>query len=172
MNLHDFILLAAPMIRLPESITVNPPALLLALADVESSGGARSEAARFEPHLVPAIRRAHPEAYARYGHRLAASYGPFQMLGVTALELGMEGPPERLAQPEVALVWALAFLHSRLQRPSHRFIGGLPSPAQPQAIADAWNSGSAADDSRPLDYIERLSAAYARRFAELGGGAA
>lgn len=150
----------APMFTWNPGSPVNRVALIKALMEVETDGGDRAEAARFEPHLVRAVKKAHPGAYRRYGDRLAASYGPMQVLATTALELGMEGPPDRLAQPEIGIFWAIEYLNTRLARPSHEFVKRLTELDQVRAVADLYNSGNAADANKPIDYIEKVQMAY------------
>lgn len=163
MGLNAIINQCAGLIVFPKGVNIDRVALLKALALVESSGGKHRNAIRAEPHLRPAVRRVHKEAYRKWGDKLICSYGPFQMLGTVALELGMEMPPERLENDEVAIYWTIQYLNKKVNHRRHRFIATLSSEeAQVKAIADLYNSGSAADDNRPLGYMDKLWKYYVK----------
>jgi hypothetical protein len=157
MTLHEIIEFHAQSVNLPEGCeAVQPAALLKAIAQVESSGGNFQNASRSEPHLRGAVKRVHPKEYRRWGDTLIASHGAFQILGTTALELGMAMPPERLREPEISVTWAIVYINSKLRRKSHAFVSKLGKEGIVKAIADAYNSGSAADQNKPFCYMSNV----------------
>jgi len=158
LTLQNHIDQAAPSLNLPTGFDdVNPSALLMAIAMVESSGGKFMNASRSEPHLRKAVRKVHPEEFSKWGDSLCASHGAFQILGVTALELGMEMPPERLREPEIAVAWAIRYINSKIRQRRHAFIGRMKTTEQKvKAIGDLYNSGRADDENRPVLYMETV----------------
>ena len=85
--------------------------------------------------------------YAIYGSDAAASWGPMQIMYVTATELGFNGNPSDLSDPEVCMYWATTLINKRILGRGARTI---------EQIADAYNSGSFKDNVIPEDYINSV----------------
>lgn len=137
-----------------QSNKVDPKALLAALLFCESAMG-KQTAPRVEPAYLPGGRYYQnervKEAYDQYGEAAAASYGPWQLLYITALELGFTGTPEELSDPATNLEFVVKYLNQRaLKR-------GAKTVSQ---IADAYNSGSHLDSNVPAGYIRKCVRAY------------
>jgi len=154
--------------------------LLLALADIESSGGKnnvpRWEAAYAGPNLGakdPQHRkfggyyyrkRSAPHVKAqwkRWGDPAAHSYGPWQILHITAWEFGYRGDPHDLTKTAVCLPYVIKLLNRRV------FRHGDPTKGARNLadVADAWNSGTHRDANIPHGYIAKVKRAYTRRLA-------
>jgi len=168
------------MDQLHPPVGVNGVALLRAFADVESSYGEdnvpRYEAAygpggayyeRRDPFtrlLTPGARQLR-DLYSQWGALACCSWGPWQTMYVTAIEMGWADTPLKLWHDTAG---ACAIAATLLQK---RIFPQVPNGANVQgalsAIADAWNSGSARDANIPLDYIQKFSFAYQKHLAAL-----
>lgn len=137
-----------------QNSNVDPAVLLAALAFCESSFG-KNTTPRVEPAYLPGGRyfqaKHVQQAYKKYGQAAAASYGPWQVLYITALELGFTGSPQELAEPETNLEYAIKYINQRILR------RGAKTVAQ---IADGYNSGNFNDSNVPHSYIRKLVRAY------------
>lgn len=148
----------APQVRVPVGILAEP--LLLAIADVESSGGTNNVPRHEQAYDIggfywkrsPQVRR----AVKMWGSFAACSYSSWQIMYPLALEMGLQESvdPVTLRQDEAALPWIVAALNVRV------FGRGA---ANLKDVGDAWNSGSFTDASVPFEYIERLRSAYQAR---------
>ena len=139
---------------------MDAAALLRALAQVESSGGAQA-IPRFEPAYSIGgyyYRRAKHvrDLWREYGDWAACSYSPWQILYVVASELGFDGSPIHLRDATVAGKYVVRYLNRRI------FARGAKTIAE---VGDAYNSGSFADQMVPTQYIDKLDKAYRK---ELG----
>ena len=128
---------------------------LAALACCESTFG-RNNQPRIEKSYLPGgyywSRALHVRRlYQRFGKAAAASWGPWQILFVTAWELGYRGNPQDLASPEVSLPWVIKYLNDRVL-----CWGGVTL----EELADAYNSGSFMDSYEPKSYIHKFLQAY------------
>jgi hypothetical protein len=142
----------APSLRAPEGI--DPLRLLRALCLVETSGGINN-LPKHEPAYDAGGRWFQKSArlqedYARYGRAVACSWGPMQIMYNTARELGYEGPPWYLADPDAGVRVAVEYLNRRV----------FPQAQNLRDIADAYNSGSCRDSIVPGQYIEAICDAY------------
>lgn len=87
--------------------------LLWALNRQEASGKARIQS-RYEPgfyrrYIKGNQKYSHLET--RYGGRaVASSYGPWQIMYLTAYEMGYRGKPEELSRAEISLPYVLKYL--------------------------------------------------------------
>lgn len=129
---------------------LDPTLLLMALSLVESSGGFNNRP-RVEPAYLPGGRYCDQALYGQYGDDAAASWGPLQVMYVTARELGFEGSPQELGQPAECVRMAVKLINRR--------IVGRGATTLEQ-IADAYNSGSFKDQIVPQDYIRKVKEAY------------
>lgn len=145
----------APGLHLEDNAVIDPVKVLLAVAEVETSGGIRWKASK------------HETAYCYGGkyhnHQLAGlssvwgccahcSWGPWQIMYITAVEHGFYGDPVLLRDPEISAPYVVAVMNRRVFDP---LIGETIS-----SVFDAWNSGNAKDQNVPLDYIAKATAAY------------
>lgn len=144
----------APLLKhCPEQF--DPVRLLRAFSIVESDGG-RNNMPRVEPAYAPSHGRYWLTSpilqadYQRYGLGVAASWGPLQVMYLTARELGYEGPPWYLADPDLGVRWGAELLEHRV----------LPGVGNLRDIADGYNSGSWRDAIVPGAYIERYISTY------------
>lgn len=142
----------APHLKAPDF--VDPVRLLRAFALVETDGG-RDNVPRREPAYSPQGRYfiTSPllqQDYQRYGLAVSCSWGPLQVMYLAARELGYEGPPWYLADPDAGCRWACELLN-------HRVLPGVPSLRD---IADGYNSGSWRDSIVPGQYISRFISTY------------
>ena len=146
----------ATRLHTPEGI--DPAQLLAALAAVESSFGLNAV-----PNHEPAYdegggyyRAAHHvrALHKTWGAWAACSYGPWQILFVTAWEMGFRGTPSELWSPSGCIEWVVRAMNARI------FDKGATSVEQ---TADAWNSGSFQDKIWPGGYVKQVMDAYARQ---------
>lgn len=126
--------------------------MLWALAAVESTYGRDRQHRRVEPSYMPGGEeyRRSPQIrslWARWGEEGASSYGAWQMMYATALDLGFAGPPEGLIPDEVLAPLVVAYVHRS---------GALVLAD----VADAYNSGNYRDVFRPLEYMAKVVVAY------------
>lgn len=143
---------------------MNPIALLRAICDVETSGGDRWGATLHEAAYCYGGRYYVPSAALRrlsvpWGCLAHSSFGPWQILFITAYELGFSDDPVRLRDPMVSAEYAVKILNARC-------FDRIPDAA-PEDAFDAWNSGRARDGIVPVDYIKKAKGNY---LAHLAGG--
>lgn len=129
---------------------LDPALLLLALCAVESSGGFNNQR-RVEPAYRPGGRYCDQALYDQYGDDAAASWGPLQVMYVTAHELGYQGTPSELGEPSEGVRMAVKLINRRI-------VGR--GAATLEQIADAYNSGSFRDRIVPQEYILKVRQAY------------
>lgn len=131
---------------------VDGARLLWALAGVESSYGAQRDFARIEPSYQPCgatYRRSEAmrDLWRQYGALAACSYGSWQMMAITARELGHTGHPCELQHDEALAPLVIKYL----QRAHANTLADT---------LDAYNSGSCRDKIIPEAYIRTGVAAY------------
>jgi hypothetical protein len=156
MSLRDTCLAAAPLLTVPlapfEGEPVDTARLLWALAGIESTYGRDREYCRIEPAYQPTgdvyrKSQALRDLWRRYGALAACSLGTWQMMAITARELGHSGHPIEL-QADAALVYLVVRYLERAR------------PATLPDVFDAYNSGSCRDRIIPDAYIRSGLAAY------------
>jgi Transglycosylase SLT domain len=130
----------------------DPCALLRAIADVESTYGLNSNP-RHEPAYCRGGKYFDGLVTKMYGCAAHCSYGPWQIMFQTALELGFVGAPEELANPETNAVYCVRYLKSRAREATSI-----------EQIARCYNGGNITAEI-PQAYIDKLTAAYALREA-------
>lgn len=141
-----------PRLHTGSNDQIDPVKLLIAVASVESSGGVRALASlheraycyggKYHNDKVAGLSRI-------YGCCVHSSWGPWQILYVTASEHGYYGDPVELRKPSVSVPYVVAVMN-------HRMI----EPVKLENIFDAWNSGNARDNNVPHEYIQKAMAAY------------
>lgn len=133
---------------------MEPEVLLAAIMFCESNMGKNTKP-RVEPAYLPGGHYFSAEhvqtAYEEYGEAAAASYGPWQVLYITAQELGFAGDPEELAEPETNLSFAIKYINERAMKRGAHTVG---------QVADAYNSGSHRDKFVPTGYVRKCVRAY------------
>lgn len=143
-------------------LRVNGPALLWALAGVESSFGAQRLYARYEPAYAPGgIYFASPNMKAlwgRYGAPAACSWGAFQIMYVVAWELGYRDAPWGLQDDDTCASYASKLIIDRFFGAQHL--------TRPEDIFDAYNTGTAKDRVIPVAYIMKAKGIYDQSLAE------
>jgi len=90
------------------------------------------------------------EEYEKWGTWAACSYSNFQILYITARELGYDGPPLALDKDSVALPFVVKLINRIIVR-------GAATPAE---IADAYNTGIHKDSNIPVKYIKKFLRFY------------
>jgi len=90
------------------------------------------------------------QEYERWGSWAACSYSNFQILYITARELGYDGPPLALDKDSVALPFVVKLLRRIISR----------GAVTPEEIADAYNSGTHKDKHVPEKYIKKFVRFY------------
>lgn len=134
------------------------PLILWAISGNESSFGQRRLFVRPEPAYMPPgglyYRRSANirDLWQRYGVLASSSLGTFQIMFVTAWELGFREHPIRLQDDEVAASWAAKVVDRSIVR----------GAATLMEVLDAYNSGWHLDTNIPAAYIERGCAFYER----------
>ena len=149
-----------------DGAAVDGPTLLLAISGNESTYGQRREFARAEPAYLPGgvyFRRspAVRQHWSRWGVLAGSSFGSWQIMFVTATELGFDGHPIDLQDDDVCAQWAAALIRKRLiARDGAKTL---------QAVLDGYNSGTPTDRIVPQKYIDDGVANYRRLIATHGG---
>ncbi len=147
---------------------VNRAALMRAICENETGGGDRALASRHEnaycyggayykgdgPGGRPGddVLRDLTWTWGCLAHQ---SYGPWQVLYITAYEHGFRDDPVRLRDPMTCAEFFVKILNRRLF--------DLHPDAGAERAMDAWNSGQAYDSNVPAKYIEDGMSHY-RRF--------
>ena len=97
------------------------------------------------------------QEFAKWGAWAACSYSNFQILYITAVELGYTSPPLALDRDETALPFVVKYVNDRI----------LAKGAQtPYDVADAYNSGSFTDDRNPMTYKRKFRRMYDKALRE------
>lgn len=129
----------------------NETNLLRAIADIESTYGVNSNP-RHEPAYCRGGKYFDGLLTQLYGCAAHCSYGPWQVMYPTACELGFIGTPEEMANPETNCLYAVRYLNARAAKATSI-----------EQIARSYNGGSINSTAVPQSYIDKLTAAYARR---------
>jgi hypothetical protein len=133
------------------SASIQRTALLRAIADIESTYGQDSNP-RHEPAYCRGGKYYDGILTKLYGCGAHCSYGPWQIMYQTAYELGFEGAPDELANPETNCLYAVRYLNARAAKATSI-----------EQIARSYNGGNINATAVPQSYIDKLAAAYARR---------
>lgn len=125
--------------------------LLIAISGLESSFGKKRLFVRMEPGYAPGGRYYHDsqtvrDRWATYGALAASSYGSFQMMFITAEELGFYGHPIDLQADYTCALFARRLIIDRFMAKQ-----GVKTLGQ---VLDAYNSGNAKDANVPLSYVQ------------------
>lgn len=150
-----------PKMQLPTSTKLSGRVLLQTVCQIESSYGFRA---------IPRYEKAFGESgyyfrkskevrklWYEYGDWASCSYGPTQILFITATELGFTGGPAVLHGS-----WHSCFEFT-VNLFNRRIFGrGANTLAK---IFDAYNSGSHKDKNIPVEYIEKSVNEYKRRIS-------
>jgi hypothetical protein len=140
-----------------DHLPVEGGKLLLTLAGTESDFGALRLHVRPEPAYSPGGKyynnsEALRSAYRKYGVLASSSYGSFQIMYPTAVEMGFQGHPIELQGNDVCAYWAAQLIIKR-------FIGRQKAKTL-RDVADAYNSGNHADRIVPQTYIDKAISFY------------
>jgi len=143
----------APHLHAPKEL--SPQCILWALYHCEKYNS-RNRVPRFEKAYAPGghYYNASEEVvceYVKWGDSAACSYSNFQILYITAHELGYDGPPLALDRDSVALPYVTLLLNIRILKKGAK---------TPEEIADAYNSGSFRDSNKPEAYMAKFRRRY------------
>jgi len=143
----------AQHLKVPEGL--KPQCILWALYHCEKYNS-RNRVPRFEKAYAPSgyYYTRSPEVrkeYEIWGRDAACSYSNFQILYITACELGYDGPPLALDRDSIAIPFVTWLLNIRI------FKKGAKTPEE---VADAYNSGSYKDAIEPLAYEAKFRRRY------------
>lgn len=97
--------------------------------------------------------------YEEWGSSACCSYSNFQILYITACELGYTGPPLGLDSDRIALPYVVKYINERCF--------AKPGQETVEHVADAYNSGNHLDRFKPLTYIRRFRRFYDRELKRL-----
>jgi hypothetical protein len=152
-------LIAAQHADLVQSAGFDTRCLLHALADVESSQGARRLASRHEKgYCYGSTLYRGPnggdlrELSETWGCLAHSSFGTWQIMFIGAHEMGFAGDPIELREDAVSLPVVITFINRRILNRYQRLTV--------RAFADAYNSGSPNDDVVPQTYMDDFEASY------------
>jgi hypothetical protein len=131
--------------------------ILLTISGLESTFGQRRLFAKLEAGYAPGGHYYQNSMDVRklwntYGAMAACSYGTFQLMFVTARELGFLGPPIDLQKDEIAAYWSAQLITRRIIKAQ-----GATTLAQ---VLDGYNSGSSRDANVPEAYINKGVSLY------------
>lgn len=135
-----------------DHLPVDGGKLLLTLSGTESDFGKLRLHVRPEPAYSPGGKyynnsEALRAAYRKYGVLASSSYGSFQIMYPTAVEMGFGGHPIDLQDDSVCAIYAAQLIIKR-------FIGRQKAKTL-RDVADAYNSGNHADRIVPQTYIDK-----------------
>lgn len=147
-----------------EGKAVNGAALLMAITGLESSFGQRRLFVKMEPGYAPGGHYYKKSQEVRglwytYGCLAASSYGSFQIMFVTARELGFTGHPIDLQKDENCAYWASVLIRRRIM--------GSQGASTLTQVLDAYNSGNSRDRIVPADYIAKGHRLYSEALQTL-----
>jgi len=121
--------------------------LLQTIATKESDYG-HNNVPRYEPAYGPGgiyFKANHVKnLYEKYGKDACCSYSSFQIMFITAFELGYRESPKALANDSIAIHWAIKYIQNRILK---------FNPLNLEQIFDAYNSGNFKDKNIPKEYI-------------------
>jgi hypothetical protein len=152
--------------ELLQSSGLDTRCLLHAIAQVETTHGARRLASKHEkgycygstlytgPNGAALREQSHT-----YGCLAHSSFGSFQIMFITAYEMGFRGDPVDLRDDTVCLPFVIEMINRRIL--------GRYQRVTLTAFADAYNSGNPNDLNVPEDYIDDFQTAYAKWYAAL-----
>lgn len=133
---------------------VSPEGILKAIAHMESSYGARSLATLHESaycyggrYYVNSAQLQHESHL--WGCQAHCSYGPWQLLYITAWEHGFRDDPTLLREGAHSLPLVIQVLNAR-----------VVDKSRPESFFDAWNSGTDRDNRIPSEYISKAINIY------------
>jgi hypothetical protein len=144
----------APYLEAPPQL--NKEALLWAVYGCEHYTKKYFEP-RFEPAYAPggiyfrnsgAVREEHE----KWGRSASCSYSNFQILYITATELGYSGPPLGLDRDSLAIPFVIKYINER--------IFTKPGSETVEQVADGYNSGTHLDRLKPIKYMARFRRYY------------
>jgi len=131
--------------------SINKKKLLWTLAGIESSFG-KNVNYRYEKafdiggkYYNEKIKRLKN----KYGKGACCSNGVWQLLFITANELGYKGLPRNLIFPEIQIKYVIRFINQRLK--------GFNDLIE---FADGYNSGNYKDENKPKEYIKKFIKIY------------
>lgn len=137
-------------------------AILAAITLPETNWGERWQAGLFEAAYYRGgkwYNAAHVrKAVQQYESLASCSYGPWQLLYISALELGYSGHPTGLMDPAVSCPFVVKYLNTRCK-----------NPTRPEDYADAYNSGTNTDRFIPVDYTRIFMEGYQEALAHYDG---
>lgn len=131
---------------------VYGPRLLATISGLESDFGRLREFVRYEKGYAPGGHyfNLSPEVraqYRRWGCLACSSFGSFQIMFITAKELGYDGPPIDLQIDRVGAYWAAQLIVKRfIKRQGAKTL---------RDVLDAYNSGNHKDSNIPRDYVKK-----------------
>ncbi len=133
-------------------LPVSGGRLLLTLSGLESNFGTLRDFVRYEKGYAPGGKYYNDSETLRaefrhYGCLACSSYGAFQIMYLTALELGFKGHPIDLQKDKVCCLWATQLIVKR-------FIGRFHAKTL-RDVLDAYNSGNHVDKYIPTLYINK-----------------
>ena len=135
--------------------------LLHAIAEVESGHGDHWAASRHEPsYCYGSILYKGPngmdlrEQSQQWGCLAHSSFGSFQIMFISAFEMGFRGDPIALRNDFVGIPHVISLINRRIL--------GKYTRIGVERFADAYNSGRPDDDRIPADYIKDFVAAYTK----------
>lgn len=138
---------------------VDGPLLLWAIAGNESAFGKLRLFVRPESVYMPPNGMYYKRSevvrslWKTYGVLASSSLGTFQLMYVTAYELGFREHPIRLQEDEIGASWAMKLIMDRIIS---------RGAATLMEVLDAYNSGWHLDTNVPKAYMERGCAFYER----------
>ena len=140
---------------------VDGAKLLIAIAQVESSGGTNAIPRHEQAYSIGGYYYRNAKhvrvLFKEWGDWAACSYSSWQIMFITATELGYTGTPIDLRKDHIAIPYVVKYLNVRaFDKESFK---KDPRSSLDKA-ADAYNSGSYADKNIPEDYIAKVKAAY------------
>jgi hypothetical protein len=91
------------------------------------------------------------QLYKKYGKDACCSYSSFQIMFITAWELGYQNSPDKLTQDEIAIEFVIKMINQRIMK---------YGPISLDQIFDAYNSGSFKDKYIPKEYISEAKHYY------------
>jgi hypothetical protein len=111
---------------------------------------------RLEKSYCPGGSNHSPVLWRQYGEASAKSYSNFQIMFVTAWELGYRGTPDALDDDAVAIRYVVDLINWRIIRLAQRddYIVTLAE------VLDGYNTGNPRDANIPVPYVKKGTTTY------------
>jgi hypothetical protein len=135
--------------------SINPFAILAAIADVESEFGHKIKK-RYEKNFAPGGKLFQKESYDFFGKDCCYTWGAWQIIGTELFQLGLESLHRIENNFDIACTYAVLFMNKKIEYATNL-----------NDIADMYHKINHGDNEVCFDYIRLISESYAVRLGQV-----